>query len=99
MERKLEKTKSCKRCSVGSSKSMARIMSLESGLRLCRLNHELLPDPGNPMASTTVPFDARGRAAAGTSGTDGADAARAAECVGDASAAGATSAGRAARFG
>src|ERR1019366_1528121 len=26
---------------------------------LCRLNHELLPDPGNPIASTTVPLLAR----------------------------------------
>ena len=38
-------------------------MSLESGVMLCRLNHELLPDPGNPMARTTVPFEARGAAA------------------------------------
>ena len=29
---------------------------------LCRLNQELLPDPGNPMARTTVPFEARGAA-------------------------------------
>src|SRR5271168_669610 len=32
---------------------------------LCRLNHELLPDPGNPIASTTVPLLAR----AGATGT------------------------------
>ena len=38
-------------------------MSLESGVMLCRLNQELLPDPGNPMARTTVPFEARGAAA------------------------------------
>ena len=38
-------------------------MSLESGVMLCRLNHELLPDPGNPMARTTVPLEARGAAA------------------------------------
>jgi len=31
---------------------------------LCRLNHELLPDPGNPIARTTVPL--LGRAGAGT---------------------------------
>src|ERR1700677_429607 len=32
---------------------------------LWRLNHELLPDPGNPIASTTVPL--LGRAAVGAS--------------------------------
>src|SRR5438270_5635238 len=48
---------------------MARIMSLESGFKLCRLNHELLPEPGSPMASTTVPFDARGRCATGAAAT------------------------------
>src|SRR5258708_8310358 len=31
---------------------------------LCRLNHELLPDPGNPIARTTVPL--LGRTGAGT---------------------------------
>ena len=31
-------------------------MSLESGVTLCRLNQELLPDPGSPMASTTTPL-------------------------------------------
>src|ERR1700686_13846 len=34
---------------------------------LCRLNHELLPDPGNPIARTTVPL--LGRAGAGTAGS------------------------------
>ena len=38
-------------------------MSLESGTTLCRLNHELLPDPGSPMASTTIPLGGRGGAA------------------------------------
>src|SRR5580658_2022919 len=32
---------------------------------LCRLNHELLPDPGNPIARTTVPLLARTGATAG----------------------------------
>ncbi len=27
---------------------------------MCRLNQELFPEPGNPMARTTVPFEARG---------------------------------------
>ena len=36
-------------------------MSLESGTTLCRLNHELLPEPGRPMASTTRPFGGRPR--------------------------------------
>ena len=36
-------------------------MSLESGFMLWRLNHELLPEPGSPIARTTVPFDALGR--------------------------------------
>src|SRR5207244_286843 len=31
-------------------------MLLESGVTLCRLNQELLPDPGSPMASTTTPL-------------------------------------------
>ena len=31
---------------------------------LCRLNHELLPDPGKPIANTTVPLLARAGAAA-----------------------------------
>ena len=35
-------------------------MSLESGVMLWRLNQELFPDPGSPMARTTVPFEARG---------------------------------------
>ncbi len=38
-------------------------MSLESGVTLCRLNHELLPDPGKPMARTTMPFGGRWGAA------------------------------------
>ena len=42
-------------------------MSLESGVTLCRLNHVLFPEPGNPMASTTIPFGGR----AGAVGTDG----------------------------
>ena|SRR5208282_220544 len=37
---------------------------------LWRLNHELLPDPGRPIASTTVPLLARAGAAAGA-GTAG----------------------------
>src|ERR1700730_12580864 len=37
-------------------------MSLERGVTLWRLNQELFPDPGNPMARTTVPFEARGGA-------------------------------------
>jgi len=46
-------------------------MSLESGTTLCRLNQELLPDPGRPIASTTMPFGGRCvvAAAAGTLGT------------------------------
>ncbi len=35
-------------------------MSLESGVILCRLNHELFPDPGNPMARITLPFEGVG---------------------------------------
>src|SRR5260370_39609066 len=35
---------------------------------LCRLNHELLPDPGSPIASTTVPLLARAAAAATSAG-------------------------------
>ena len=37
-------------------------MSLESGVILWRLNHELLPDPGNPIARMTLPLDTRGAA-------------------------------------
>ena len=59
MERRLENTRSWKRCSVGSSNNSARIRSLESGEILCRLNHELFPDPGRPIAKTTTPFGAR----------------------------------------
>ena len=53
-------------------------MSLESGVTLCRLNHELLPEPGSPIARTTMPFGGRGAAAgtaAGTCGACGTDAA------------------------
>ena len=48
-------------------------MSLESGTTLWRLNHELLPEPGSPMARTTTPFGGRG-GTAGIAGTLGADA-------------------------
>src|SRR5712692_2339601 len=68
MERRLEKIRSWKRCSVGSSNRSERSMSLESGLMLCRLNQELLPDPGRPIARTTTPFGARGVAALGGAG-------------------------------
>jgi hypothetical protein len=37
-------------------------MSLERGLMLLRLNHELLPEPGRPMARTTVPLGDAGDA-------------------------------------
>ncbi len=50
-------------------------MSLESGAMLWRLNHVLLPDPGKPMASTTIPFGGRGGAAGTVSGAWGAGAA------------------------
>src|SRR5271168_3776231 len=36
---------------------------------LCRLNHELLPDPGSPIARTTVPLLGRAAVAAVTAGT------------------------------
>src|SRR5436189_5878433 len=39
---------------------MDRSRSLESGVILCRLNHELFPDPGSPTARTTTPLDGRG---------------------------------------
>ena len=45
-------------------------MSLERGTTLWRLNQELLPEPGSPMASTTTPFGARA-AAVGAAGTLG----------------------------
>ncbi len=48
-------------------------MSLDSGTTLWRLNHELLPEPGSPMARTTTPFGGRW-AAAGGAGTRGAAA-------------------------
>src|SRR5580658_10330508 len=69
MERRLEKIRSWKRCSVGSSNRSARKRSLESGVMLWRLNHELLPDPGNPIASTTTPLEGRGASTSG--GGDG----------------------------
>jgi len=47
-------------------------MSLESGTTLWRLNQELLPDPGNPMARTTMPLGGRGPAVETTAGTEGA---------------------------
>src|SRR6476619_6084453 len=50
---------------------MARIMSLESGLRLWRLNQELLPEPGSPIASTTVPLEMCGLVAGGIIGAAG----------------------------
>src|SRR5580692_8620029 len=59
MERRLEKIRSWKRCSVGSSNRRARKRSLESGVTLWRLNHELLPDPGNPIARMTTPLEGR----------------------------------------
>src|ERR1039458_7426354 len=65
MERRLEKIRSWKRCSVGSSNRSARNRSLESGEMLWRLNQELLPDPGSPIASTTTPFEGRGVSASG----------------------------------
>ncbi len=42
-------------------------MSLDRGVMLLRLNQELLPEPGKPIASTTVPFgDAGGATAVAT---------------------------------
>ncbi len=68
MERRFEKTRSWKRCSAGSSNSNARTMSLESGTTLFRLNQELLPDPGSPIARTTTPFGGRDATTGGTAG-------------------------------
>src|SRR6202161_3468572 len=68
MDRRVENTRSWKRCSRTSSNNNVRIKSLERGVRLWRLNHELLPEPGSPIASTTTPFGGRGDAA-GTAGT------------------------------
>src|SRR5579863_4766671 len=65
MERRLEKIRSWNRCSVGSSNKRERSRSLESGVILLRLNHELLPEPGNPIANTTTPFGERAAVAAG----------------------------------
>src|ERR1019366_5323338 len=39
---------------------------------LCRLNHELLPEPGNPIARTTVPLLGRAGAACSTCTASGA---------------------------
>ncbi len=47
-------------------------MSLESGTTLWRLNHELLPEPGSPIARTTIPFGGRADAAGTAAGTRGA---------------------------
>src|SRR5882724_6530672 len=47
-------------------------MSLDNGVMLCRLNHELFPDPGNPMARITVPLGTRGAAAGAGFAADGA---------------------------
>src|SRR6266436_8070366 len=55
-ERRLEKTRSWKRCSFGSSKRRPRRRSLESGVMLLRLNQELLPEPGRPIDRTTTPL-------------------------------------------
>src|ERR1700679_2115529 len=65
IERRLEKTRSWKRCSVGSSNRSARKRSLESGVTLWRLNHELLPEPGSPIARTTTPLEGRCGASTG----------------------------------
>jgi len=43
-------------------------MSLESGTTLFRLNQELLPDPGSPIARTTTPFGGRDATTGGTAG-------------------------------
>src|SRR5439155_7459225 len=48
---------------------------------LFRLNHELLPDPGSPMASTTVPLLGRCEAIAVGAGVDAATASAGAVCV------------------
>src|SRR5215471_17903531 len=42
-------------------------MSLESGVMLFRLNQELFPDPGSPIARITDPFGGRGGATGITS--------------------------------
>src|SRR6266436_8772077 len=59
IERKLENTRSWNRCSWASSNNSMRTTSLESGAMLWRLNHELLPEPGRPMARITAPFGGR----------------------------------------
>jgi len=64
---------------------------------LFRLNHELLPEPGSPMASTTVPLLGRCEAIAVGAGVDAAIASVGAVCgstVGDFGAAEATDVGR-----
>ena len=43
-------------------------MSLDNGTTLCRLNQELLPEPGSPMASTTMPLGGRAGAAGTAAG-------------------------------
>ena len=58
---------------------MDRSRSLESGVILCRLNHELFPDPGSPTARTTTPLDARG--AGGTLATAAGAAGSAADAL------------------
>ena len=70
-ERRVEKTRSWKRCSVTSSNSMARITSLESETAPWRLNQVLLPEPGRPMASTTMPVLRRGWGAGAAAGAVG----------------------------
>src|SRR5665213_2038612 len=39
-----------------SSNRMPRSMSLDNGVTPRRLNQVVLPDPGNPIVSTTYPF-------------------------------------------
>ena len=46
-------------------------MSLESGTTLWRLNQELLPEPGSPIARTTMPFGGRAGAAGHCDGAVG----------------------------
>jgi hypothetical protein len=48
---------------------------------LWRLNHELLPDPGSPIARTTTPFEACGRGATEGDAARGASAASASGTV------------------
>lgn len=46
-------------------------MSLESGVMLFRLNHELLPEPGRPIERMTAPFGGLGGAAGMEAGAAG----------------------------